>query len=219
MLGAASLTGLALAGCTSSSRRMAAEPTRPYVDPMYVSMYAPVSDNGYYIEGFDPARVDPKLLRQVVDYPTSERPGTIIVEPGQRFLYFVQEGGRAMRYGVGVGREGYDYQGEATIGRKASWPRWTPTPTMIREDPEKNGPWAGGMEGGPQNPLGARALYLYNNGRDTLYRIHGTNDPASIGHSLSSGCVRLFNHDIIDLHARVPVGSKVIVRQAQPQFI
>jgi len=183
----------------------------PYVDPMYRQIYGDLPTETYPIPAINPALIKPELLRQVVPYQTAESAGTIVVDPGAKFLYLVRGDGQAMRYGVGVGRAGYDYSGDATVGRKAPWPRWTPTPTMIREDPEKNGPWANGMEPGLGNPLGARALYLYNNGRDTLYRIHGTNDPQSIGLSLSSGCVRLFNHDIVDLYSRVTVGSKVVV--------
>lgn len=192
---------------------------RPAVDPAYVSMYGPLPNERFPVPGLDVSRIDPRYLRQEVDYQTSEYPGTIVVEPTNRFLYLVGERGRAMRYGVGVGRAGYDYQGDAIIQRKGVWPSWTPTQSMIAENPELNAPWAGGMPGGPQNPLGARALYLYNNGRDTLYRIHGTNDPSSIGRSVSSGCVRLFNHDIIDLHRRVPTGTRVVVRQGPGNFV
>jgi lipoprotein-anchoring transpeptidase ErfK/SrfK len=149
-----------------------------------------------------------------VDYHGPEMPGTIVVDPTHRFLYLVQEGGKAMRYGCGVGKAGFDYQGEAYVGRKATWPRWTPTPTMIQLEPQRYGPYAGGLPGGIDNPLGARALYLYNNGRDTLYRIHGTTEPWSIGQSVSSGCIRLFNHDVIDLYRRVPVGTPVYVLPA-----
>ena len=204
------LAPLALAAC-SSARLQPTAGALPYVDPYYRQVYGDVPQERFPIPGFDPTRVRPELLRQVVPYQSSEIPGTIIVDPGARFLYLTRGDGQAMRYGVGVGRAGYDYQGEAYIGRKAEWPRWTPTQNMIRENPELNGPWANGMEPGLHNPLGARALYLFDNGRDTLYRIHGTNDPNSIGQSLSSGCVRLFNQDIIDLYSRVTVGSKVVV--------
>ena len=123
----------------------------------------------------------------------------------------------ALRYGCGVGKAGFDYQGIAVIGRKAAWPRWTPTPNMIKLEPKRYGPYAGGVEGGLHNPLGARALYLYRDGRDTLYRIHGTNEPDTIGHSVSSGCIRLFNQDIVDLHRRVPVGTSVTVLDASAE--
>jgi lipoprotein-anchoring transpeptidase ErfK/SrfK len=158
------------------------------------------------------SEVDPRFLRQEVDFPASHPVGSIVVDPGERYLYYVQSRGRAIRYGVGVGRAGYQFKGSATVGRKAVWPRWTPTPNMIADNPEKNGPWAGGMEPGLDNPLGARALYLYAGGRDTMYRIHGTNEPSSIGENVSSGCVRMFNQDVIDLHDRAPIGAQVIVR-------
>jgi lipoprotein-anchoring transpeptidase ErfK/SrfK len=121
--------------------------------------------------------------------------------------------GRAMRYGVGVGRQGLALKGDAYIGRKSEWPSWTPTANMMRRDP-RNLKFAGGMPGGPNNPLGARALYLYRGGNDTMFRLHGTNQPQSIGHAMSSGCIRMLNHDIIDLYSRVPVGSRVVVLQA-----
>ncbi|WP_244466970.1 L,D-transpeptidase [Devosia geojensis] len=206
------LAPLALAACTSSrGMPVAGVEPMPYVDPLYLEMYGAMPEEKFPIPAFNPARVRPELLRQVVYYPTSERPGTIIVDPGAKFLYLTRGDGQAIRYGVGVGRAGYDYQGEAYIGRKAAWPTWTPTATMIAENPELNAPWANGKPPGLDNPLGARALYLFQNGRDTLYRIHGNNDPASIGQSVSSGCVRLFNQDIIDLYNRVTVGSKVVV--------
>lgn len=206
------LASLALAGCATSRTMPGLPAAATYdVDPMYRQIYGDLPSERYPLPAIDPALIRPELLRQVVPYPTSERAGTIVVDPGAKYLYLVRGDGQAMRYGVGVGRAGYDYNGEAYIGRKAQWPRWTPTATMVAEDPEKNGPWVNGMEPGLSNPLGARALYLFNGGRDTLYRIHGTNDPKSIGLSLSSGCVRLFNHDIIDLYERVTVGSKVIV--------
>ena len=120
-----------------------------------------------------------------------------------------------MRYGIGVGKAGLEFEGGARIGRKAEWPRWTPTPNMIAREPERNLKWAGGMEPGLTNPLGPRALYLHKDGKDTLFRIHGTSEPWSIGKAVSSGCVRLFNQDIIDLYSRVPTGSRVVVLQHQ----
>ena len=158
----------------------------------------------------------PQYFRQEVLYRTREKPGTIVVDPNDRFLYLVQGGDRALRYGVGVGRvEAFNFRGEARIGRKAEWPRWTPTPDMIAREPERYGPYSGGMPGGEGNPLGARALYLYKDGRDTHYRLHGTIEPSTIGTKVSSGCVRLMNQDIIDLYQRVPVGAKVVVLPAQ----
>ena len=135
-----------------------------------------------------------------------------MVDVAARHLYLIEDRGRAIRYGVGVGREGFAWSGEARIGRKATWPTWTPPAQMIRRDPSL-AQHAGGMPGGPANPLGVRALYLYQGKRDTLYRLHGTNEPASIGKAVSSGCINLLNRDAIDLYERVPVGTKVVVVQ------
>lgn len=139
------------------------------------------------------------------------KPGTIVVDPRSRFLYLVQRGGYARRYGIGVGRAGLAFRGTGTIRRKAKWPRWTPTKNMIRREPDKYLRYANGVAGGPGNPLGSRALYLYRNGRDTLYRIHGTTQPSSIGRAVSSGCIRMLNEHVADLYARVPIGTKVVV--------
>jgi lipoprotein-anchoring transpeptidase ErfK/SrfK len=156
---------------------------------------------------------DPGLLRQEVVYSASYRPGTVVVNIRERRLYLVQPGGRAQRYAVGVGRaEALNFHGSAVIGRKESWPRWTPTANMMRATPRYRA-YAGGMAGGIENPLGARALYLYRGGQDTYFRLHGTNEPHTIGTGVSSGCIRLFNHDIIDLYNRVPVGAPVVVLQ------
>lgn len=158
-------------------------------------------------------RVKPELRRQEVAYSGNHAPGTVVVNTPERRLYYVQGGGRAMRYGIGVGKAGLALAGNATVGRKAEWPGWTPTQNMMRRDP-KNLKYAGGVPGGLHNPLGSRALYLYRNGRDTMFRIHGTNQPNTIGHAVSSGCVRMLNHDVIDLYERVPVGARVVVIQA-----
>lgn len=159
-------------------------------------------------------KIPAPFRKQLVNYPGGEWPGTLIVDPEHRHLYHVLENQQAIRYGVGVGREGFSWAGEAKIGMKRRWPRWLPPIEMVERD-EKAAKWVNGMPGGPENPLGARALYLYANGADTLYRIHGTNDPSSIGKALSSGCIRLLNQDIADLYLRVPVGSKVIVLSPQ----
>ena len=146
-----------------------------------------------------------QFRRQVVLYRSTEPPGTIIVQTAERFLYVVQPGGRAIRYGIGVGREGFQWQGLQHITRKQEWPDWTPPAEMIARQPYL----PRFMAGGPGNPMGARALYL----GETVYRIHGTNQPKTIGTSVSSGCFRLVNGDVIDLYDRIPVGTKVIVRQ------
>lgn len=131
----------------------------------------------------------PQFMRQYVDDPTGQPPGTVVVDPARHYLYLVQEGGKALRYGVGVGRAGMEWSGTANVAYKREWPNWTPTQNMIARSPETYKKWAGGMEGGSNNPLGARALYLFEGGKDTLYRIHGTNEPWSIGKSMSSGCI------------------------------
>ena len=151
--------------------------------------------------------------RYQVDYATTEAPGTIIVDASRHFLYFVLPNGKAIRYGVATGAEAAGWTGEAKIGRKAEWPHWMPPADMLERWPHlKPTAAAGGLSGGPDNPLGARALYLYQNGRDTLYRIHGTNEPETIGHDVSSGCIRMVNMDVIDLFSRAAVGAKVIVK-------
>ena len=183
----------------------------PRIAPDVLRRYAAVTDEPFPVEAVDPRDLKMRNLRQLVDYPTKEPPGTLVVDPYKRFLYLVMEGGKAMRYGVGVGKAGFEFTGAATVARKASWPRWTPTPDMLRRDPGRNARWAGGMPGGNQNPLGARALYLFKDGKDTLYRIHGTTEPWSIGEAVSSGCIRMLNQDVIDLHRRVPTGTKVVV--------
>ena len=155
-------------------------------------------------------QVPEAFRRQVVKFRTAEKPGTIIIDGNQHFLYLVQPGHQAIRYGIGVGREGFGWAGIVRVGRTAEWPTWTPPAEMVARDPNAV-KWAGGMPGGPDNPLGARALYLYEGDRDTIYRIHGTPEPWTIGLDVSSGCIRMNNDDIIDLHSRVATGAKVIV--------
>ena len=151
------------------------------------------------------------LLRHQVAFSARYGPGTIVVNVAERRLYLVQRGGRALRYGVGVGREeALNFRGSAVVGRKAEWPKWFPTADMIKRTPNYAA-YAGGMAGGLTNPLGARALYLYVGDCDSYFRIHGTNEPATIGSAVSSGCIRMFNQDIIDLYNRVPVGTPVMV--------
>ena len=172
--------------------------------------YQALPNERFPIPAVHASELDPKFARQRVRYDTRHPPGTVVVDPDSKYLYLVQEGGYAMRYGVGVGREGFGWSGAATIERKAPWPTWTPPAEMIKRQPELKR-YASGMKPGTENPLGARALYLFQNGRDTLYRLHGTNDPSSIGQDVSSGCVRLLNQDVIDLYQRIPTGSKVVV--------
>ena len=167
--------------------------------------YSNLDDQPGFVPNEAEEQLDPQYQRQMVLYRTSEPPGTLIVHTSERFLYLVQGNGRALRYGIGVGREGFQWQGLLKISRKQEWPDWTPPPEMIARQPYL----PRFMAGGPGNPLGARALYL----GATVYRIHGTNQPQTIGSAVSSGCFRLVNNDVIDLFERVPVGTKVVVRQ------
>lgn len=155
-------------------------------------------------------QVPESFRRQVVKFRTAEQPGTIIIDGNQHFLYLVQPGQQAIRYGIGVGRDGFGWAGVVRVGRTAEWPTWTPPAEMVARDPNAR-KWASGQPGGPDNPLGARALYLYEGDQDTIYRIHGTPEPWTIGLDVSSGCIRMNNDDIVDLHSRVKVGAKVIV--------
>ncbi|RST81431.1 L,D-transpeptidase [Aquibium carbonis] len=177
---------------------------------MFSSGYGTTKDAGYQLPAIPIAKVPTKYHRQVVRYETKEQPGTIIVNTDEKFLYFVMPEGKAMRYGIGVGREGFEWKGTARIAMKREWPVWTPPAAMIGRQPEL-AKWRGGMPGGLSNPLGARALYLYNKNGDTGYRLHGTPEWNSIGHAMSSGCIRLINQDIIDLYSRAENGAKVIV--------
>lgn len=156
-------------------------------------------------------KVNPKYAPQTVTFKGNYKRGTIVVDPHNRFLYLVEGRGKARRYGVGVGRAALAWSGTANIRRKAEWPRWTPTQNMIRREPEKYAKYADGVPGGPNNPLGARALYLYKGKRDTLYRIHGTTAPWTIGTASSNGCIRMVNEHVIDLYDRVPLGATVVV--------
>ncbi|WP_244649555.1 L,D-transpeptidase [Neoaquamicrobium sediminum] len=175
-------------------------------------MYAARNDGGFTIPAVDAKRMKPEHVRKVVNYRTSEKPGTIVVDQTARYLYFVLSGGKAIRYAVGVGPVARAFPGgEAEIAWKAKWPRWTPTQNMIERNPKQYARNAGGVDGGPHNPMGARALYMHQNGVDTYYRVHGTNDPTSIGKAVSAGCIRLLNQDIIDLHDRVRPGAKIVV--------
>ena len=146
-------------------------------------------------------------LRHTVDYAGKEKPGTVIVDTEKKFLYLVLPNGKAYRYGVTVGEEGMDFKGTAKVGRKAEWPDWTPPPEMLKRIPDL----PKYVSPGPHNPMGARALYLYQGNKDTLFRIHGTNQPEYIGWAISSGCIRMLNEDVIDLYNRVPIGATVVV--------
>jgi lipoprotein-anchoring transpeptidase ErfK/SrfK len=154
--------------------------------------------------------IAPQFLPTIVDYDGAHEPGTVVIDTGEKFLYLVQEDGKARRYGVGVGREGFGWKGTVAVGRKAEWPSWTPPKEMIGRQPWL-AKYSKGMPGGPDNPLGARALYLYEGERDTLFRIHGSNEPWTIGQNVSSGCIRMRNDDVTELYNRVPIGATVVV--------
>jgi lipoprotein-anchoring transpeptidase ErfK/SrfK len=209
LLGASAAASSHLFGSGSVAQPMGARSA-------YGRMYGPIDDDLYPIPGIDLSRINPAFLRRVVPYDRPEEPGTIVVDPGARYLYHVQEGGMAIRYGVGVGRSGFDWSGTATIGDKQEWPDWYPPKEMFVRQPELMElmgelPGGPGMAGGPGNPLGARAMYLWQGKKDTLYRIHGTFEPWTIGTNVSSGCIRMINQDAIDLYGRTPIGTKVVV--------
>jgi lipoprotein-anchoring transpeptidase ErfK/SrfK len=206
LAGGASLAACSLAGCATERMRI----EMPRFSQYYLDMYGPLPDERFPVPAIDLTKLKPDMFRTDVADPTGERAGTIVVNTSERHLYLVQEGGRAIRYGVGIGREGFAWEGRASVGRKAVWPTWTPPLEMQERQPETR-EWAGGMPPGLTNPLGARAMYIYQGGRDTLYRLHGTMEVATIGEAVSSGCVRLLFHDIIDLYQRCPVGTPIVV--------
>jgi lipoprotein-anchoring transpeptidase ErfK/SrfK len=192
-----------LAACAGNSTQKA---------PDVIPGYEGVQDGEFFIEPVPAQYLQDGNIRTEVTYTGPEAPGTVVVDTFARKLYLVGEGGTATRYPIAVGREGLSFRGTGAIGRKAEWPSWQPTANMIRTRPDLYAAYAGGLPGGLTNPLGARALYLYRGSRDTMFRIHGTSDAASVGHATSAGCIRLFNQDAIDLYNRVPNGTRVKVR-------
>lgn len=228
------LLGALLGGCASTQTTpaiVAAAPppaVRPeppedrradIVGPAAAEIYAEAKDGGFTVPAVKAGQVPAAFHRRNVAYATREAPGTIVIDPVNHYLYHVEEGGRATRYGVGVGREGFAWAGEATIKSKQEWPDWYPPKEMVERRPELKKQLVElqsglGMHGGPSNPLGARALYLWQGDRDTLFRIHGTNEPWSIGLSQSSGCIRMINQDVMDLYQKTPVGARVVVLPA-----
>ncbi|TNC74913.1 L,D-transpeptidase [Rubellimicrobium roseum] len=206
---------LALAACASAPP----PPPEPVIDGVRASQIVPgygrIEDGDYVLPAVPPGYLEGVNRRATVVYRGDAEPGTIEVDPYAKFLYWVEPGGTAIRYPIAVGREGRGIGGSFTIRRKAEWPGWTPTANMLRREPEIYGPYREGVPGGPESPLGARALYLYRGGADSYYRIHGTNDLSSIGNSGSAGCIRLFNHDAVDLFERVPEGTRVVIRSRE----
>ncbi len=171
--------------------------------------YAAQDPQAYYGDQEDArlAREYPTTTREIVQDPTNERPGTITVDTNNRYLYLSLPNGQAVRYGVGVGRQGFTWKGRTHIGRKEAWPNWTPPAAMLKRRPDL----PRHMVGGEDNPLGARAMYLFSGNRDTMFRIHGSNEPWTIGQAVSSGCIRMLNNDVTDLFSRVKVGATVVV--------
>jgi len=199
-----------LAGCRVSDSDRDFSPHAESIRFERTDHYRLIQDGGHTIPAIAKHKIAAQHRRQIVNYPTREEVGTIIVDTKATHLYYVMEKGKAVRYGIGVGRDGFRWAGAARVGMKREWPSWTPPAPMMKRQPHLV-KYAGGMKGGVNNPLGARALYLYRNGRDTLYRLHGTPEWWTIGTHVSSGCIRLMNHDIIDLYNRTKVGAKVVV--------
>jgi lipoprotein-anchoring transpeptidase ErfK/SrfK len=200
---AAGLGALGLAGCAADGiSRAEAE-----------KLYAMAPAEKFPIPAVDVSKIDPKYYRRTVRYESNEAPGTIIVDPKNYYVYRIEGDGNATRYGANVGRDGFRWSGDAYVGRKAEWATWTPPKEMIQRQPEA-AKYAGGMPGGLENPLGARTLYLYQNGVYTLYTIYATSDPETIGTGITSGCTGLLSQDMIDLYSRTPVKTKVVVLPA-----
>lgn len=208
LLGSAATAGAMLAACQTTQTSV--EPDEPRINPLYLDMYGSMPEERFPVPAIDLRRVDPAYFRRVVPDPTGERPGTLVVDTADRYLYLVRADGRAVRYGVGIGKAGFEWSGQGYIAYKKKWPTWTPPAEMIEREPEL-AKWADGQPPGLTNPLGARALYIFRDGSDTLYRLHGTGEAWSIGRAVSSGCVRLLHQDVIDLYDRVPAGAPIIV--------
>lgn len=188
------------------------KPVTAPIPEYYQALYGSVYDEQFPIAAVDLQTISPRFWRRTIAFPLRYRAGTIIIDLAHYFCYFVLPNGHAIRYGVGIAKTTRnDFKGSATIGRKAVWPSWTPTDNMIKTQPKRYGDLKEGMPPGSQNPLGARALYLYRDGRDTLFHLHGSPEAWSIGHRVSSGCIRFLNQDIIDLYQRVSVGDTVII--------
>jgi len=216
---ASGLALLALAGCSTTSETKVAANDAPAVvetSEIFTDSYNSMTDAGYTLPAIPISRLDKKFHRQIVSFDTAERPGTIIVNTRERFLYYILPRGKAVRYGIGVGKQGFAWSGEAYVAWKQEWPNWHPPKEMAARKPDIAKYVEAGMGPGLNNPLGARAMYLFNEkGQDTLFRLHGTPEWASIGTAASSGCIRLMNQDVIDLYRRVQPGrqTKVVVIQ------
>lgn len=213
---AAALAMLMLAACVDPTMTAATsgQPALPKADE---NVYVAKMDAGIAIPALPVEKIPEAYRRQVVQYTSDQAPGTIIINPGQRVLYYVLGNNKAIRYGIAVGKAGFEWSGEAVVAEKKTWPTWTPPKEMIERKPEL-AQWEKGQPGGPTNPLGARAIYLLSNGVDYGYRIHGTPEWMSIGRNASSGCIRMINQDVMDLFDRVKGGEKVIVLTASGEM-
>jgi lipoprotein-anchoring transpeptidase ErfK/SrfK len=231
--GASASAAACLAGCVSTDPNPAINaaavtppaappPSGPHMadavvgEPQYSAIYGAVTGDPFPVPAIKLSQIDSAYLRKNVAYVTKEAPGTVVVDPANHYLYHVEEGGKATRYGVGVGREGFVWAGDATIKSKQEWPDWYPPKEMIQRKPELKKQLSQlqsgiGMHGGERNPLGARAMYLWQGNKDTYFRIHGTVEPWTIGQSVSSGCIRMINQDVMDLYQKTAVGTRVVV--------
>ncbi len=224
--GASASAASCLAGCVGTNPNpVASAAPSPWpqqahdtdaIEPNYSAIYTELKDESFTVPAINLSQIDSAFLRKNVAYVTKEAPGTIVIDHANHFLYHVENGGRATRYGVGVGREGFGWAGDATINSKQEWPDWYPPTEMFDRRPDLKANMVDlqsgiGMHGGPTNPLGARAMYLWHDNRDTLFRIHGTNEPWTVGQNFSSGCIRMINQDVMDLYQRTPVGTTVVV--------
>lgn len=204
---------LALTACVPGEALIEAGLAQPPAPKLVEGVYASSKDSNFNLPAVPVEKVPPQFLRQTVRYVSDQPVGTVIINPAARLLYLITGNNQATRYGIAVGRAGFEWSGEAIVSERKLWPNWTPPPEMIERKPEL-AKWEKGQPGGLENPLGARALYLTSNGIDYGYRIHGTPEWQSIGTNASSGCIRMINQDVIDLYSRVPDGAKVIVLNA-----
>jgi len=215
MIGAGAVSSMALAGCSKTTSkfnsRISKKATNETID--YKVAYGALPNEQFPLEAANISEVPEKYYRRRVKYKTDEKPGTIVVDTSNFYLYLVEPRGKAMRYGVGLGKAGFEWSGRARVLWKQKWPKWTPPEEMIARRPElaKWGEKNGGMPPGLNNPLGSRALYIFEGNVDTLYRIHGTPEYWSIGKAVSSGCVRMINQDVIDLYDRVRTKAEIVV--------
>lgn len=208
------LMSVSISACVSDKYALFSDDEQPpvVVVPEDIKKhYGAVKEGNFVLPAIDMSTIDSRYWRKLVDFPTSSPIGTIFVDTGRRFLYLVQPNGKAIRYGVGVGKEGLALTGTAVVGAKVKWPHWSPTKDMMVRDPDIYGNMQKGLPPGVDNPLGARALYLFKNGKDSHFRIHGSHESWSIGKAMSSGCIRMLNQDVIDLFKHVSVGAKVII--------